>query len=366
MRIAYVTLHWPRSVESSTGMKIIRHIRAWREAGHEVRFFSHMHPALPTVKLVEGNRFIYEQYPGFTGRISTEFSRVRAAQKLTRALRDYHPDLIYLRWSMYVFPVHRLMDIAPVIVEVNTNDIEEHRLLGLLPDLYNRLTRGLLLGRAAGHVFATNEMAELPIFKKYRKPMIVVTNSLDLARTPYYPAPANMPPHLLFIGTPGMPWHGEDKLVQLAKIYPDILIDIVGIDHIDGLAALPVNIQLHGFLSGSAYEAVLARADAAIGTLSLHKKGMDEAATFKVRDCAARGIPCILPYFDADLSELNSEFFLQIPNRDDNVETHGQAIHDFVFAMRGRRVPRELIFNRIDSSIKESKRLIFFQQFSRS
>ena len=365
MRIAYVTLHWPRSVESSTGMKIIRHLRDWRKAGHEVRFFSHMHPAPQSAELVESDRFIYEQRPGLAGRIITEFARVRAARQLVRALRDYHPDLIYLRWSMYVFPVHRLMTIAPLIVEVNTNDIDEHRLLGLLPNLYNRLTRGLLLGRAAGHVFATHEMAELPIFKKYRKPGIVVTNSLDLANTPHYPAPANTPPRLLFIGTPGMPWHGEDKLVQLAKKFPDILIDIVGIDQIEGRTALPANIHLHGFLSGSAYEAVLARADAAIGTLSLHKKGMDEAATFKVRDCAARGIPCVLPHFDTDLSGLNSEFFLQIPNREDNIETHGQAIHDFVFTMRGRRVPRDLIFNHIDSSIKEAERLSFFQQFIR-
>ena len=37
----------------------------------------------------------------------------------------------------------------------------------------------------------------------------------------------------MFIGTPGMPWHGEDKLVSLAERFPDILIDIVGIatDH---------------------------------------------------------------------------------------------------------------------------------------
>ncbi len=366
MRIAYVTLHWPRLVASSTGMKIIRHLRDWRNAGHEVRFFSHMHPAPPSAELVEGDRFIYEQQSGLTGRIITEFSRIRAVRQLVRALRDFHPDLIYLRWSMYVFPVHRLTSIAPLIIEVNTNDIEEHRLLGFLPDVYNRLTRGLLFGRAAGNVFATHEMAELPIFKKFRKPGIVVTNSLDLKNTPYYPAPANTPPRLLFIGTPGMPWHGEEKLVWLAEKYPDILIDFVGIDHVESSAALPANILLHGFLSGSAYEAVLARADAAIGTLSLHKKGMDEAATFKVRDCAARGIPCVLPHVDTDLSGLDSEFFLQIPNRGNNIETHGQAIHDFVFAMRGRRVPRDLIFNRIDSSIKEAERLSFFQKFSRS
>jgi len=89
---------------------------------------------------------------------------------------------------------------------------------------------------------------------------------------------------------------------------------------------------------------------------------MNEAAALKVRDCVARGIPCILPYFDTDLSGLESEFFLQIPNKEDNIQTHGQAIHDFVFAMRGRRIPRELIFERIDISVKEAQRLEFFQR----
>jgi glycosyltransferase involved in cell wall biosynthesis len=363
MRIAYVTLHWPRTPESSIGQKIIRQMQNWHKAGHEVHFFSHMHSVPPEVDLVDGEYFIYMQRSGFVGRIQSEFSRIRAVRELILAVREYCPDLIYLRWSMYVFPVHRLLKVAPTIVEVNTNDFEEHKLLGFLPDLYNRMTRGLLLGLAAGHSFATAEMAELPVFRKYQKPGVVITNSLDLVHTPSYPAPRNSPPHLLFIGTPGMPWHGEEKLIPLAESFPDLIIDIMGIDRMGGVSSLPDNIRLHGFLSGQDYEAVLAQADAAIGTLSLHKKGMEEAATFKIRDCVARGIPCILPYVDTDLDDLESEYFLHIPNSEDNIQTHGQVIHDFVYSMRGKRIPRELIVERIDSSVKESKRLSFFQQF---
>lgn len=363
MRIAYVTLHWPRTPKSSVGQKIIRQIQNWQKAGHEVRFFSHMHSVPSAVKLVDGENFIYTQRSGLIGRTKTEFSRIHAVKELIRSLIEFGPDLIYLRWSMYVFPAHRILKVAPTIVEVNTNDFEEHKLLGFLPDLYNRLTRGLLLGCAAGHTYASAEMAELPVFRKYRKPGVVVTNSLDLNHTPSYPAPRNSPPHLLFIGTPGMPWHGEEKLIPIAESFPDLIIDIMGIDRIDEISSLPDNIRLHGFLSGQDYEAVLAQADAAIGTLSLHIKGMEEAAPFKIRDCAARGIPCILPYVDTDLDDLESEFFLHIPNTEDNIQTHGQEIHDFVYSMRGKRIPRELIVERIDSSLKESKRLSFFQKF---
>lgn len=337
-------------------------MQTWREVDHEVRFFSHMHSVPTMEELVDGEYFIYPQATGFIDRIHSEFSRMRAVRELIFAVSQFHPDLIYLRWSMFVFPVHRLLKVAPTVIEVNTNDFEEHKLLGLLPGLYNRMTRGLLLGRSAGHVYATAEMAELPVFQKYHKPGVVVTNSLDLDHTPYYPAPRNSPPHLLFIGTPGMPWHGEEKLVPLAKSYPDLIIDIMGIDRIDVVSELPDNIRLHGFLSGQDYESVLSQADAAIGTLALHKKGMEEAAPFKIRDCAARGIPCILPYKDTDFDDLQSEFFLRIPNTKDNIQTHGQAIHDFVFSMRGQRIPHELIASRIENSVKESKRLSFFQQ----
>ncbi len=206
----------------------------------------------------------------------------------------------------------------------------------------------------------------LPDFSKYHKPGAVVTNSVDLLATPYYPAPNNTPPHLVFIGTPGMAWHGVDKLVDLANAFPDLVIDIVGINKVESIADLPGNLILHGFLEGAAYEAVLAKADAAIGTLSLHVKGMREAATLKIRDCAARGIPCILPYRDTDFTGMDSRLFLQIPNTIDNIKTHGQAIHDFVMQARGQRVIREMVNDQIDSRIKETQRLDFFQMIIES
>ncbi len=39
MRIAYVSLHWPRTLVSGVGKKIARQISAWTAAGHEVQFF---------------------------------------------------------------------------------------------------------------------------------------------------------------------------------------------------------------------------------------------------------------------------------------------------------------------------------------
>jgi hypothetical protein len=57
-------------------------------------------------------------------------------------VQAYQPDVIYLRLAMYVYPVHQLTGIAPFVGEINTNDLVQHKELGIVLSLYNRLTRG--------------------------------------------------------------------------------------------------------------------------------------------------------------------------------------------------------------------------------
>ncbi|OQX62456.1 MAG: hypothetical protein B5M51_06140 [Anaerolinea sp. 4484_236] len=87
--------------------------------------------------LLPGEKFFYPSHKGITRR---EIGRIRAAREMLSAVKRYHPDLIYLRYGMYVFPIHRLMSIAPVVEEINTNDLEQHKELGFVYASYNRLT----------------------------------------------------------------------------------------------------------------------------------------------------------------------------------------------------------------------------------
>ena len=104
-------------------------------------------------------------------------------KKLIGAVRAYQPDVIYLRWAMYVYPLQRLFRyLAPAVVEINTNDVEEHKLLGGIMSTYNLLTRGITLGGASGIVYATHELAEMEDFQRFHKPGLVVSNSIDLRR----------------------------------------------------------------------------------------------------------------------------------------------------------------------------------------
>lgn len=362
MKIAYITLHWPRTRQSGVGQKILTQITIWKQFGHEAKLFMHLFQNVPEEELVPAEYFYYSQRKGIVGRLFTEASRIQALKNLLSRVEQYTPDLIYLRWGMYVFPMQRLRNIAPVVVEINTNDLFEHRRLGLLLYIYNRLTRGITLVNSAGLVCVTRELANANEFVKFQKPMIVISNGINISKIKPFPPPCNVHPRMVFIGTPNMPWHGVEKLIVFANKFPDIIIDIIGYNKIPDIEMTPNNIKLHGYLHGERYREIMAQCDLSIGTLSLYKNGKNENSPLKTLDYLAYGLPVILPYKDTDLDELNCEELLKIPNTPDNILTHGQAIHDFAYRMRGRRIPRELIAPLINSEEKEKQRLHFFQE----
>lgn len=357
MRIAYVSLHWPRTRHSGVGKKISRQIECWQAAGHEARLFMHTSRVTDLATLVPAEVIPYDS----AGTVAAELARSRAARQLMAAVRAYRPDVIYLRLAMYVYPLHRLAEIAPLVGEANTNDLTQHEGLGKVYALYNRLTRGLLLRRLAGLVTVSRELAEAPAFAAFRKPTCVLANGIDLEKFTPLPPPANAEPRLVFIGNPGYLWHGVDKLVVLARLLPEIQFDVIGYETIPGGGPCPPNLHLHGYLAEDGYLPLLARADAAISSLGLHRIGLEEASPLKSRECLAYGLPLVLAYRDTDLQDLNCDCLLRIPNTEDNVQTHAGAIRDFAYRMRGRRVDRALLAV-IDQAPKEARRLAFFQE----
>ena len=61
---------------------------------------------------------------------------------------------------------------------------------------------------------------------------------------------------------------------------------------------------------------------------------------------------------------MGPNFLLRIPNTPDNVETHIDAIRDFVARWKGRRVPRREL-EHLDHEHKEQQRLEFFERVLR-
>lgn len=363
MRIAFVTMHWARIASSGIGRKMLRQMNCWRSAGHQVTCYMHLHEVQNKSDLLPAEYFFYHSAKNPLAVPVREITRSTALNCLIQKVLADDPDLIYLRWSMYAAPLGKLFHKVPVVVEVNTNDLLEHRLLGFFLNHYNQLTRSISLSGADGLVFTTHELAEDAAYARFTRRRVVVSNGIDLSAYKSLPAPHTKIPHLAFIGTPDLPWQGIEKLVELARDLPDVHIDIIGCDEIPGIAKIPGNLSLHGYLGKAKYEKVLAEATAAIGTLSLYKKGMQEAAPLKIRECAAYGIPLILPYIDTDLNDLKSDAILRIPNTEDNINRSKSRIHDFLYSMMGKRLKRDMLQDLIDINLKEQKRLDFFQTF---
>lgn len=357
MRIAYVSLHWLRTLNSGVGKKIQSQISAWKDYGHEVKFFMHAAKRLDESALVPGEIVYYTE----SGKFVSELKRISAIYPLLDAVRAFHPDLIYIRYGMYVYPVHRLAEIAPLVEEITTNDLSQHGGLGVLYGLYNRITRGILIRNTSGLVCLSNELANAPFNVKYQKPTVVIGDGINMKNIQPLAAPANEKPQIAFIGSPDSIWQGVDKLPAFARACPDVEIHIIGYSHLKPETDIPKNLHLHGYLSTVDYKKVLANMDCAIGSLALHRIQLNESSPLKTRECLALGLPMILPYHDTDLHYLESDFLLKIQNTENNIQTHANIIRDFAYRMRGRRVDNTLIAH-LNQEVKERERLLFFEQ----
>ncbi len=359
MRIAYLSLHWPRPTNSGVGKKMLQQMHIWQAEGHETCFFSHRHAYPRPEELLPGKSAVYRQYGGKLGLLRTEIARSAALHALLPQVEAFHPDLIYLRSAIYVYPLQRLFSLAPAVIEVNTNEDAQHRLLGRAYHAYFQLTNPILLRGARGFIAISNEFAA--DLARLGKPVRVIGNGFDFSEIQPLPAPNNPVPRLVFIGSPGNPWHAVEKLAGLARACPDIFIDVVGYDHLETGQPLPDNLILHGYLQKDAYLRILSTADAAIGSLGLHRIQVNEASPLKTRECLAYGLPLILPFTDTDLDDLEYDWLLKIPNREDNLSASIPAVHDFLYRMRGVRVDRSVLAPRLDARKKELERLAFFR-----
>lgn len=364
MRIAYVVLHLDEGImRGGVGKKIRRQVNLWREFNHDVRAF-----------ILSPEDFYFlgvKSYPfdSLDGKLHKlpmfprELSRSQTLQLLIRDVEAYGPDIIYFRYGLYAFPLHRLYKFAPVVVEINTNDIDEYRYRGLFYYWFNKLTRWIILRNAAGVVAPSFEIKNFPCNQVYRKPIIVVTNGIDLNDFTSLPPTTNETPVLAFVATPGYPWHGFDKIYKLAVLSQDINFIVIGYGPGDcPKRPPPSNMELLGFLNQEEIQKALLKTDAAFGTLALHRNNMEEACPLKVREALAYGLPIIYAYKDTDLVDIDSELLLRLPNTENNVIDNVDAIREFAYQMRGRRVDRGLISSRIDQRIKEIQRLEFFEE----
>lgn len=280
--------------------------------------------------------------------------RFVARELLSVWLARWRPDVIYLRHSTISPSVLALAAAFPMVVGGDLDDLDELKLTSPLRFWYMRFTRSRLMRRARRIIVVTNEIARHPSIASVGRPVSVLPNSIDLDAYPELPAPNNETPRLVFIGAPNLPWAGVDKLARLAHAIPEWRFDIIGSDAA-GVPDAPENLTAHGPLTRDEYLPLMASADAAIGPLALHRKGLSEASALKVAEYLAYGIPVIVASIETAFPE-GAPFLLRIANTETNVDEATDRIRAFVNQWRGRRVPRAAVIA-IDAKHVEAERL---------
>ena len=357
MKIAYLGQMADITTENGISKKIRQQALAWIQAGHVVRYFA----AVPTPT----------PWPGLNP-LETElvdrgrgFARIASSLALCRRIRAWRPDIIYFRYAYHSPGLPALFRDIPTIAEFNSDDRQEYGLtLSATKRLYHRFTRRRVLRQVRGRIAVTHELAER--FTDTPKPTLVLGNGADLGLLPSLPpAGAAERVRVVLVGSTGTPWHGLDRLGELARLLPALDFVVIGCTAADYRACDPTlkppgNLQLLGMLPQQDYLPLLNQATAAFGTLGLYRKHMDEACPLKVREYLALGLPVIGAYHDTDIPG-DADYFLRLPNNAESLAPWRDRIAAFIEGWRGRRVPRAAIAH-LDVSVKEAQRLAFMRE----
>ena len=350
MRIAYVG-RWGEEPSDGVGGKVAAHVRAWQGSGHEVRAFR-----LPLVGYARPG----ERHGGARAVPGSVLATVR----MRRAVTAFDPDVLYVRYGLYVPGLRRLQGRFPSVVELNANNRAEAARMGGGPRraLNEAAWRSLLAG-AAGIVCVAHEIARAAA--PAGRPLRVIANGIDLDEVRPLPPSTGHRPLLAFLAGTPQPWHGVDKILALAAAMPDCDVALVGVDAAALPAPAPANVEVHAPTSRDGYAQILARADAGIGSLAMHRAGLGEGSPLKVREYLAHGLPVVLGFEDTDFLGANPWYLLRLPNTEHNVTGGVDRIRAFVERVRGRRVAREEIAPAIGAQAKEAERLAFMREVAR-
>ncbi len=351
MKIAYLGQMADVSCENGISKKIRAQTAEWLRLGHEVHYFG-----LEATAGVWGGLAPLPVQVRVRGGVG---QRILQSRRLAQDIRVWRPDVIYFRYAYHSAGLPELFRQVPAVAEINSDDLAEYPLTLSWPKLvYHRLTRARILSSTTALVCVTHELATR--LATFAKPTEVIANGIDLENKPHVsPAPAARP-RLIFVGSPGSPWHGLERVNELAGLLPDVEFDVVGCDVLR--APPPTNVHFHGVLTRERYEPLLHAATAAIGTMALYRKRMDEACPLKVREYLAAGLPVIAAYHDTDVPA-DADYFLRLPNGPGSLAPERERITAWLARWRDCRVDGAAVAH-LDTRVKERQRLAFLARIA--
>ncbi|MCK4655075.1 MAG: hypothetical protein KAU01_11595 [Candidatus Cloacimonetes bacterium] len=357
MKIVYLFTH---DIVKHAGVtkKVLSQTQAWKNLGNKVKIcnISLKKKQIPLSSFSKKDVYFRESI--FYG-----------AKFLFKDISEFKPDIIYFRFEPYKPYVGKILKKYKTIAELNTDDYSEMRLnakkslIRKIRFLYYLITRNKIYKNIDGFVTVTDEIANLPHILKWEKPSISIPNSINIIKYPILKKKSKSKiPHVLFIGTPNHPWHGIDKILDLAiRTENKLFFHIVGMDKRNYLTLS--NVKFYGHLTKDKYQEIVTLCQIGIGSLAFHRLGINEACPLKIREYLTYGLPIIIGYSDtAFVTSKLPEWVLELPNESNNISNNVDLILKFCKKMKNRIIHHDEIKNYIDSNILERKKLVFFKK----
>lgn len=351
MKIAYFLSHDIKRNDGVT-LKINTQVKEWENLGHTVKVFCQLpikgDSLLDAVQYSVGHSYIR--------------SRLICNVELVKDIEEFQPDVIYFRYDTFSMTVRKLLKKFKVVTEINTNDVSEF--LGLAKSEKSTksvirffayvLLRGMIFRNVKGIVSVTKELSISNNIKRFNKPSIAVSNSINTSVFNTIKNVNYTNNGVFFIGTPNQPWHGVDFIIQLAYKLPQYDFHIVGLE-----GDSRDNIHYYGYVKRDDYQEIIKRCCICIGSLAMYRNNMNESNSLKVREYIAGGFPIILGCQDSAYIDLVQPSWMKII--DTRLELDIEDISSFIEQFRDYIIPDSDKWP-ISSEYNEGKRLDFIKK----
>lgn len=220
----------------------------------------------------------------------------------------------------------------------------------------------------------TEEICRFELARNGDAPCFVASNGIDVSAVP---TRKNLTRtngealHLLCVAQVAK-WHGLDRLIGgladsgKSTVYIHIVGDGPAIQQLKELVSqkhLEDQVIFHGFKTGEELDEMFNYCHIAVGSLGIHRLGLQEGSVLKVREYCARGIPFIYSPVDQDFPE-SFPFRLKVPSDDSPINIKEvMCFAKKVLADREHpQIMREYALSNLDWKIKMRKLKSFFEE----
>jgi len=340
---------------SGVASKVCMQAKQWEKEGHTVILLSTL--SLSFFDL-EGKRLSKPKILRNKGKLSFIINVYKGSILLKYLLKDIDFDIVYMRYRIYDFFFKSAVQKKTIVAEMNTVYEQETKNRSYLSYLYYILFKNLSFNTINGFVCISNEIKHITLKNNYKS--LVLANGIDTSLFQVENRKRNVKPTLVFIGSPHQKWHGVDKIIFLSAKIKEFDFHIIGIAGND-----TDNLFYHGYLSTEEFLPILKKSDIGIGSLAMHRLGINEASPLKSRQYLALGLPIIYAYHDTDIKD-DLPFVLELENEENNIHKNIENIKNFVYNVFDNNniqfETQQFAKSTFDIVEKEQKRLQFMNE----